>query len=62
VSRPLSRLVEDQPQWAYPETDGLAPDCADRRCDDCRAGDCCCTCHLPDARDPGDDPEGWAYE
>jgi hypothetical protein len=46
--KPLSRLVEDQPQWAYPETDGLAPHCADRRCDDCRAGDCCCTCHLPD--------------
>jgi hypothetical protein len=51
------------PSFAYPETDGLAPHCADRRCDDCRAGDCCCACHLPDwtaDRDYlyGDDDDG----
>jgi hypothetical protein len=36
--------------------DEFAPDCADRRCDDCRAEDCCCACHLPDGPE---DPDWW---
>ena len=40
---------------SVPQTEDFAPDCQERRHDDCRADDCTCGCHL----DAGDDPWWW---
>ena len=34
-------------EWTGQALNEFAPDCAARRCDDCRAEDCVCACHLP---------------
>jgi hypothetical protein len=45
-------------QWtAVPTDDDFSQDCADRQCDDCRAEDCVCACHLADDTWEGDDDD-----
>ena len=43
---------------SVPQTDDFAPDCQDRRHDDCRAEWCVCTCHIDDQPGSIQDDQG----
>jgi len=44
-------------EWTGQALDEFAPECAARDCDDCRAEDCVCACHLPDDTWEGTDDD-----